>query len=366
MSALSTPNWLSALCHALRDAEAGGVNLHPRCPRAAASTLSGMCAIAGLGLFIDGAVRFVALRQWQLTDTAAVTTVLLGLLAQPLMLCCLAGLIWRTRVQAGRWVGLPGAFGALALLTAMNLASRDASAGSQFLVLFPLLLSAYHFHRCAALLVSGATLMCLSLLSFSTQPVGVALRSSIYTALVLGAITLVVNAFRDRHELTLRALAAQASTDPLTGLANRVAMRSHLDSALAAGEQFCLLIIDVDHFKRINDTYGHPSGDAVLIELGRRLLSVTRKGDVVARMGGDELAVMLADCSLDSAQARAAAMVERVRARCVDAPAGPVCVSISVGVADSAGLETSKAVYQAADSQLYAAKGAGRGCVAAA
>ena len=85
-------------------------------------------------------------------------------------------------------------------------------------------------------------------------------------------------------------------TDPLTGLANRRHFAEQLSFALDAtrpGQALGLLLLDIDHFKRTNDTYGHAAGDAVLREVARQLSAVVRSGDIVARIGGEELAVVM-------------------------------------------------------------------------
>ena len=92
----------------------------------------------------------------------------------------------------------------------------------------------------------------------------------------------------------------KARTDPLTGLYNRGAFKEYYDSYVKSGKAFGLLIIDIDHFKGVNDTYGHQVGDAILIQMGMEIRSNTRQlrqgeeqDDIVARYGGEEIAVLL-------------------------------------------------------------------------
>ena len=128
-------------------------------------------------------------------------------------------------------------------------------------------------------------------------------------------------------------------TDPLTGVPNR----RHLEAVLAEeakrgerfGRTFSVLMVDVDHFKRINDTYGHEAGDAVLRELGQALLKTIRKTDIVGRFGGEEFLMLLPGASVDVAQARALAVLEAVRAMEVAIPNGPPLnqITASIGVA---------------------------------
>ncbi len=91
----------------------------------------------------------------------------------------------------------------------------------------------------------------------------------------------------------------EAVHDPLTGLANRTLLRDHLEHALARSEReggaTRMLFVDIDNFKQVNDTYGHATGDAVLVELGRRLRMAVHQANAVAGLGGDEFVVVCKD-----------------------------------------------------------------------
>jgi diguanylate cyclase (GGDEF)-like protein len=161
-------------------------------------------------------------------------------------------------------------------------------------------------------------------------------------------------------------LAQLAVTDGLTGLYNhrhfheRIALE--VERSQRSGLPLSLLMLDVDHFKQFNDTYGHPAGDEVLRQLARVLSDTRRANDVVARYGGEEFAVIL----VDTAKFTAAKVAERVRERTFAhdfsdaAPKAPK-LSVSVGVAtypdDGSDAE---ALVRSADTALYAAKRAGR------
>ena len=101
-------------------------------------------------------------------------------------------------------------------------------------------------------------------------------------------------------------LATQALTDPLTGLANRRAFDQRLaeetERALRHGRELSLMLVDVDHFKAINDRFGHATGDRVLVNLARDMQAVMRQGDLLARIGGDEMAMILGDCPPEQAE----------------------------------------------------------------
>ena len=156
-----------------------------------------------------------------------------------------------------------------------------------------------------------------------------------------------------------------AYSDALTSLPNRRMFGDYCRQMIAAAERqdsgFALLLIDLDHFKQVNDTLGHDAGDALLVETARRLREVARKADVVARLGGDEFAILLADTGVPSA-------VDIVCQRICEAFDAPVPhqghemrISPSIGAAlfPSDGT-TQDALYKSADLALYEAKREGR------
>jgi len=167
----------------------------------------------------------------------------------------------------------------------------------------------------------------------------------------------------------------EAYRDKLTGLFNRryfdQALARQLSCALQEGGTVALVLMDLDHFKRINDLHGHAVGDEVLWQVGRAVAREVREGtDVAARYGGDELAVIGPNTDLLGAQG----MAERIRARVaglrVPAGEGPISVTLSAGVAVSDGRtpehgDPLRSLVQAADGRLYQAKLAGRNRVAA-
>ncbi|MCF5846526.1 sensor domain-containing diguanylate cyclase [Aeromonas veronii] len=161
----------------------------------------------------------------------------------------------------------------------------------------------------------------------------------------------------------------QSVRDGLTGLYNRrfffeiceknlsLDMRHHLTSVL--------MVLDVDQFKCINDRFGHPLGDSALMHLGRVMQSVLRSEDVLARIGGDEFAILLPNTTLSAA----ASLAERLRLQVMQSPlplhdGDKLVITISAGLVENGEGEQMESLYARADQMLYQAKQSGRNCVA--
>ncbi|MBT9515007.1 MAG: GGDEF domain-containing protein [Acidovorax sp.] len=163
-------------------------------------------------------------------------------------------------------------------------------------------------------------------------------------------------------EAANRALDLQARTDALTGLLNRRGFETQIAFALALARRsrrpLSLIAVDVDHFKRVNDTYGHEAGDEVLRRLARTLEARLRGSDVVARLGGEEFVALLPDTDLAGARAIAQTLVNAM-AEQQDPVVGTI--TVSAGVASMRGAEDSgNAILRRGDMALYEAKGQGR------
>jgi len=172
------------------------------------------------------------------------------------------------------------------------------------------------------------------------------------------AVLMLVNEF---VSLQLRQLAER---DPLTGVFNRRAFLELLDraSSLAQRQQLSLplLVVDLDHFKHVNDTWGHRGGDVALCHFVRMAGSLLRKEDVIGRLGGEEFAIFLPHAN----QADACCVAERLRARMVDQPAqteqGLIAITASIGVTLYVSGESPETALHRADAAMYRAKAAGR------
>lgn len=153
---------------------------------------------------------------------------------------------------------------------------------------------------------------------------------------------------------------ALATTDPLTGLRNRRFFKDSLAALLEdyarTGQPFSLLILDIDHFKRINDTYGHPVGDLVLASLAALLRTASGSADIAARFGGEEFVVLMPGA--DRASALKAA--ERYRDGVESASWEGLRITISVGAATVSPSDTDESLVNRADQALYASKSGGR------
>lgn len=146
------------------------------------------------------------------------------------------------------------------------------------------------------------------------------------------------------------ALELRATTDPLTGMANRRVWREELPGIMADAGPLCVALLDLDHFKVYNDTHGHLAGDSVLAALGRSWLAMLRPRDLLVRWGGEEFALALPDCTVDLA----VEVLERLRTQV------PEGLSASAGLARWDGAETIESLMARADTALYEAKRAGR------
>ena len=174
-------------------------------------------------------------------------------------------------------------------------------------------------------------------------------------------IALAISNIRLREDLR-----QQTIRDPLTSLYNRRFLEESLNREIArcrrSGSGFALLMIDVDHFKRFNDTYGHDAGDSVLRTVGRALQEVCREGDIACRFGGEEFVVVLPDTDREGAvvaSERILAFMRNLTLRDNTRNLGSITVSVGLALFPEHG-ETVKDIVQSADKALYAAKGAGR------
>ncbi len=163
----------------------------------------------------------------------------------------------------------------------------------------------------------------------------------------------------------LATASSEAQRDGLTDLFNRKALDEQLDRTVSlcqmTGRPTCLLMVDLDNFKEINDVYGHQAGDEALQALSKVLSTVVlRKSDFVARYGGDEFTVILNNCRLSAARYIADRLLNAIRSIRIDSDAGSFNITVSMGIAELEGRETREEWMKRADLNLLSAKRAGR------
>jgi diguanylate cyclase (GGDEF)-like protein len=222
------------------------------------------------------------------------------------------------------------------------------------LFVWPVLWTAYYFGLRGAIVIVACVAVAdaVALLSLPDEVVSIDRWLD-----VVGTVAIVAGVV---HVLAA-SLSAEARVDQLTGLLNRRGFeeRAAVEQARAQrhDDVIAVVALDIDYFKRVNDEWGHETGDRVLSRLGEILRREMRETDVVARMGGEEFIVLVPNAGLEEAHEFA----ERVRAACArDDGSGLPRVTLSAGVAAERGPATLESVLQRADSALYSAKVGGR------
>jgi diguanylate cyclase (GGDEF)-like protein len=184
----------------------------------------------------------------------------------------------------------------------------------------------------------------------------------------LGRLAAAFNIMATNLERTQESLLALSTHDGLTGAITRREFQRLLDIELSRaqrhGRSLCLMLLDLDHFKVVNDTHGHPAGDAVLRSTVHLLQQKIRPGDVLARYGGEEFIIILPDITADAVLPMAHRVLTLVAENNIPLPAGPILrVTTSIGVACfPRDADAALSLVVAADHALYAAKNAGRNC----
>ena len=223
---------------------------------------------------------------------------------------------------------------------------------------------------CVAMLIAPAILITQRIVAGQIDVLAVAVGSLLIGLLVVARMSLVIGQMivsnREREEVQ-HELAHQATHDALTGLPNRAQAMRLITAALARrqrqGELVALVFIDLDGFKRINDSLGHAAGDEVLRVVAKRLTAEIRAGDVLARLGGDEFVVLLEPIDDESSAVEVANRIVRATAQPVPLPGGNIGrlgASAGVAVNTDGGLDAD-ALLNEADVAVYRAKTLGRG-----
>jgi diguanylate cyclase (GGDEF)-like protein len=334
----------------------------PRDHRAAARSVSILSAVAAGVTLV-----FLPFQPDDQQASTAATFVTGGVIALVALLAVFA----RYFREAHRLAWTAGPLLAVVAVVVVDLLTHDSSVSAQIFLVFPTLYGA------SQLRVTGSVVMTTASLLAEAVVVGVqldaqeALLDAGYVAAALVTTSALLTVATERQAMLVARLEEMAAVDPLTGLVTRRVLDQAASSALSGAnsdEGTSLILLDVDNFKTINDEHGHPAGDAVLVELADLIVRRARGSDVVCRLGGDEIAVLLPACSREVASHRAEVILDDVRlhAFTVDGTAS-LSVSVSLGFAhapsDAFDLRT---LYSAADSALYEAKRSGRGRLVAA
>jgi len=265
---------------------------------------------------------------------------------------------WR-RPPAALVAWLPTA-GLLLVSAAVAIAEPLASTPTYFLL--PILASAYFGTvRQLAIDVCICLLGLAVVLALWVEPVA---RTAVWigTAISVVCVALVVAGLKRRLDAHVDGLRNLADTDPLTGVLNHGAFGAALERVLdryhASGRGATLLLLDIDHFKAVNDRFGHQEGDRMLRLVSRLLEEHKRRDDALGRVGGEEFALLLPDVAPDVAHRVAERIRAALRDATTDAP-GPLTLSVGIAALSPAAA-TSHALLHAADRALYAAKDRGR------
>jgi diguanylate cyclase (GGDEF)-like protein len=189
-------------------------------------------------------------------------------------------------------------------------------------------------------------------------------------SLLLATLTYITMRFMRALKESELKLVEMAATDSLTGTLNRRAGMMRIEEELSrqkrSGEQISCLMLDIDHFKKVNDTYGHQAGDTVLARFAAVLRDSLRKHDIICRYGGEEFIVLLPETDLESAIVTAQKICDCTHKNSTTYRDTGIIVTVSIGVAQLQQDESVDSLIWRADEALYHAKSSGRNCVKAA
>ncbi|MBI5129682.1 MAG: GGDEF domain-containing protein [Rhodopseudomonas palustris] len=326
--------------------------------------------------------------QWQILGSILPDTVVLALASAGFIAC---GMMWNAaRVFHGHKPNWPGlVLGAIAWVTAVVSLPAEASSlrmtiGAAIVAIYAALTASQLFaerrkamqRRWPAMLVPllhGSVLMLPIVLAETLPTHGTGYTTNIWVLifaieLVLYAIGTVFVIFMLVSERTVRAHKTAASLDPLTGLFNRrgfsEATARMIEREADAGRPVTVMIFDLDHFKSINDRFGHPAGDEVIKLFATIVSGSLRMSDLCGRIGGEEFAALL-PCSIDEAMTAAERVREAFEGCGLEVDGAPIATTVSIGVAGGPANIELDVLLAAADTALYQAKRGGRNRVVA-
>ncbi|MCW3069558.1 MAG: diguanylate cyclase [Solirubrobacterales bacterium] len=314
----------------------------------------------GIAMFVLGAVTLLA--TLSLPDPDRSDHPALTLIAALLAVGAIVN--WSIRTYR-RWVLRATVIYGILLVSALMAVARPIEA-TPFFYLWPMLFSAYFLSRrdvAIDLVILWATLA-IALFGWSNDPMKEVMFMGVGVSVTLTAV--VVTLLREHLTAVIGQLAAASATDYLTGLLNRRAfdseLRGQIDRARRSDVPLALALFDLDHFKQINDRLGHAAGDRALCDFSALLRRQQRSGDTLARVGGEEFAIVLFGVGLQDAREYAERIGRELR-RLITADGGVLSASAGVAALHD-GDATPSGLLVAADRALYAAKAAGRRRVA--
>ena len=302
---------------------------------------------------------------WRPQETVGVDRVDPVVLVTSGLLVVLAFVLFRTHGRGPVLVWTLAPVLGIALVTFQDLLTSDASASGQIFFCLPVLYAASQLRGPAAVTVLVLAVAGSATVSLALLPAQAAAADLLFMATTLTTVTALLVRAGDRQAKLTAQLQRMAAVDPLTGLVTRRVLDEAAQSAMSGARRnagTALILIDIDHFKSVNDGHGHPVGDEALIHLADILTRHARFDDVICRMGGDEIAVLLPGCGIPAAVERAGTIVRHVRTSPMTLANGSeLRLTVSVGIAhaptDAVDLP---GLYGAADGGLYEAKMAGR------
>jgi diguanylate cyclase (GGDEF)-like protein len=256
---------------------------------------------------------------------------------------------------------------ALVVTSWASITTGDHSAAPGFVLLYILLVGAYQLRPAGAWVTCLLATLTAGLSAWVPLGATYAARTVVTFGLLGATMTYLMTVARDRNEHLIRQLRERVYRDPVSGVGSRLLFEEeaarHLRGGAVAENGTALLLVDLDHFKTVNDQHGHLTGDRLLRHVAQGLSAGARPDDIVCRLGGDELAVLMPATTIDEATGQARSTVAALRGRPLPLPGGgslPFTLSVGVGHCVSGTLDD---LYAEADEALYRAKGAGRATI---
>ncbi len=269
----------------------------------------------------------------------------------------------------GDWVPSVLVFGGILIITAAIAISGERTQAAVVLSIFyvwPALYAGYFFKRpvVATVIVAIAVAYALALVIIDADTEAIVPRALVTVSVVAGVAT-VAHVVRRHVDGLVGRLDRLARVDPLTALVNRrgfaESFKDELERSRRTGQPLAVALGDIDRFKALNDRFGHASGDIVLQELGRTLLAASRTVDTVARLGGEEFAVLMPVTDVDAAVVAAERLRERV-AGVLDPAGDPIQITFGVACTEQRNCQDGNSLLLAADRALYVGKSRAGNC----